>query len=280
MAREEPFEERAARRIMSRALGVDVERHDDGSSPGMFDFAFTLDGRPAAAEMTLLADERTMALHALTHAKQPIPGLRATWLAMLRPEHSARAFRRRAAAALPVLEAAAVEALRAATFRSRHNLPFPYGHPDVRWLIEQEIDVVRVGDNGDDGEPGVWIIADGEVAVVHDDVDPLIGHIEGVYRSGRFESELGKLAESGRPHRHLFVALIEGHQVPWAMLYPLSRTNSVPTRDAFADDRMTGLWLISGFGGGGLLWTRADGWRRVSTASDPEPDRPNRSNQA
>jgi len=272
VVREEPFEERAARRIMSRALGVDVERHDDGSAPGMFDFAFTLDGRPAAAEMTLLADERTMALHALTHAKQPIPGLRATWLAMLRPEHSARAFLRRAARALPVLEAAAVGEVRSDMFWSAGNLPVPYGHPDVLWLIEQEIDVVRVGDSDDDEEPGVWIVAAGEVSVVHDDVDPLIGHVEGVYRSGRFESELAKLAASGRPHRHLFVALVEGHQVPWAMLYALSRTSSVPTRDAFTDDRLTGLWLISGFGGGGLLWTRADGWRRIATASEPEPE--------
>lgn len=50
-------EEITARRIMTDALGVRVERHDDGSEDGMCDFRFRMpDGRLGAAEMTAITD--------------------------------------------------------------------------------------------------------------------------------------------------------------------------------------------------------------------------------
>ena len=50
-------DEQTDRRIMTEALGVRVDRNDEDSEAGMFDFRFTMpDGRRGAAEMAAITD--------------------------------------------------------------------------------------------------------------------------------------------------------------------------------------------------------------------------------
>ena len=57
-------EEEWVRRQMSAALGVPVEQHDDGSSPGMHDLTILYNDRPhAAVEIKAAADGEMIAFY-------------------------------------------------------------------------------------------------------------------------------------------------------------------------------------------------------------------------
>ena len=56
-------EEEWARSLISRALGVPVVQHDDGSLPGMYDLVIrNADGSVSAVEVTMPADGPCIAL--------------------------------------------------------------------------------------------------------------------------------------------------------------------------------------------------------------------------
>jgi hypothetical protein len=85
MATERP-NERLARYVVSTALGVRVERFEDGTSNGQIDALIHLPGGPAALE--IVADheqafnEQWAALHATEH-RLNVPGLQRVWSAQL-----------------------------------------------------------------------------------------------------------------------------------------------------------------------------------------------------
>ena len=74
-------EEEVARRLMTDALGVRVERNDDNSADRMFDFSFTMpDGRLGTAEMTAITDPLAREWSALGRRPMTVSGSRWTWV--------------------------------------------------------------------------------------------------------------------------------------------------------------------------------------------------------
>lgn len=91
-------EEQWARSVISRALGVPVVQHDDGSLPGMHDLDITYGDRPPrAVEVTAAADGEAIALWNLLNGQDERwvePALAGGWLVSLLPTARAKRVRK------------------------------------------------------------------------------------------------------------------------------------------------------------------------------------------
>jgi hypothetical protein len=81
-------EEKWARSILQRELGVAVEQHDDGSESGMYDLKVVYkDGKTAAVEITAAADAETIEFWNLmnTSGRWVVPDLAGGWAVHVEP---------------------------------------------------------------------------------------------------------------------------------------------------------------------------------------------------
>lgn len=107
-------DEALARMVLSTALGVRVEQHDDGSRPSMFDLLITYpDGRRAAAEVVSTRDPHALGLAAAIHKRgyTPCPELARTWMVWVTPQARIKDLARVAPAHLAQLERDGVDRL-------------------------------------------------------------------------------------------------------------------------------------------------------------------------
>lgn len=257
----EPAEERVARSIMSAALGVEVESHDDNSADGMVDFVFLLpDGRRGAAEMTAITDPVAREWTAL--AKKQISILNSSWAWTVR-RRGGRVTRQELAEHLPYL-AACAEAVNDPEVRNLLS-GAPQGHPSLTWLATSGVEIRGLRSTNNPGM--IYLEPDSEWSFAPEDFDLALGWIEEQLTKSAFDRKFAKLAATGADEQHLVLRLDVGAAVPfehWSAV--VSSSVTLPRRDPVVRGRnLTGLWLLPDFGTSIVYWTSTLGWQRAQT---------------
>jgi hypothetical protein len=254
-------EEEWSRAIVSRALGVPVLQHDDGSRPRMHDLTVSYPtGAAAAVEITAAAEPESIELWKLMTDNQGgrwhVEGLRGGWLVAVIP--SAR--QKRLQAELPLL----LSALEAANLR------------DLRPAVDQRLPWSRVANDlgvaSARQSPGTQF--PGSVYMtIHEPIDRRAGYVSpgseaiatwvGEFLGSVKQADvLDKLKRSGAEERHAFV-LVPGFSVaPFAVAELLIRDDPpVPGAPPLLPEEVTHVWVAGTWSAGrAFYWSPALGW--------------------
>lgn len=255
----EPHEERVAREIMSRLLGVAVERHDDNSVDGMVDFVFSLPGgRRGVAEMTSITDPLAREWASLARKSFEISGSMWAWMVRRR---GARVSLKEVEQHLPVLAALAEQA----DDPEVRNLLRGAAHgtePALEWLATSRVEIRGIRGSSHPGK--VYLEADPSVSFVPDSLADALVWIEQELGGPAFDPKFAKLAAAGVPEQHLVLRLDVGAAVPSEHWFALVDDGvTLPIRSPHVEGRyLTGLWLLPDFSRSIVYWTSTHGWRR------------------
>lgn len=166
-------EEEVARRLMTDALGVRVERNDDNSADRMFDFSFTMpDGRLGAAEMTAITDPLAREWSALGRRPMTVSGSRWTWVVR----------RNRQTVSLKLLEQH-LPRIAALAERANETDPHFLAHhdahkddPSVQWLLASKIRVRGLRESSHPGK--LYLESDTAGSFIAGSTDPALCWLE------------------------------------------------------------------------------------------------------
>jgi hypothetical protein len=263
-------EEAWARAIISAELGLPVEIHDDGSSPGMYDLRIDPKGRSGAVEVTACADPESTETWNLMNGRGEVwvvDGLRGGWLVTVLPSCRVRQLKAELPTILRRLEAADI-----------NNLDLA-GGPTFDRLepVIERLGITSAYQGGTSRPGSIYLTlelaserAGGQVPSTGDAVADWCG---GFLREPKQADVLDKLRRSGAPERHAFIFVPGLTPAPWPVPY-LVMADPVPLPTIAPDLpwEVTHAWVASTWSTAtGLRWSPDAGWRHFSktvTASD------------
>lgn len=256
-------EEQWAATVISKALGVDVVVHDDGTENGMYDLDICYsDARVGAVEVTTVTDPEVTALWKLINTSKDVwreSSLVGGWLISLWPAARAKRLKSDLAAFLADLESRGVTAFSG----------------DGDWRYPREAEAGRLGiargEQGPSSRPGsIYFIVElppeqsgGAVPNTGD----LVAHWVGEWvRDPARQDNLSKLHASGVAERHLAIVLRGFSGVPFGVeAILMADPTPVPAIPPDLPEAMTDLWIWSGWcAGDALRWSRSGGWSVAS----------------
>lgn len=262
-------EEEWARRVVAASTGLRVERHDDGSLPGMHDLdVFHGDTRVGAVEVTTAVDRERIELWKAVNGDERrciVPGLVGGWMVSLRPGARAKKLREELPGLLAELEGAGISSV------GWYAPPVERGIED-RLLRLGVVDLLQ----GRTDWPGsVYFTIDedpeGSSGAVPDVADALVGWIEEFLSHGDRADVRDKLVRAGVAERHAFVVVPPLSTAPFTVWVVLMRAGAqVPRRDPVLPEGITHVWVVGAWSGGcGFRWSVAEGWWRFSNSGLP-----------
>ena len=255
-------DEEVARLLMSRVLGVQVERHDDGTASAMHDFRFTLaDGRSGAAEMTSITDPNDRRWLAFQRNQRRIARSSWAWVVQRRGRTiGPREVMEHLAVLAPLAEARDLADLDLLVLDPQLS-----DNDSVKWFRGAKLGVFisRTTDH-----PGrVTFMSDGKGGWGDTlSLDPkLLPWLEGELRDRRYDGDFAKINGSGCDEQHLVLRIDIGRRIPGdAAMALMERKSLLPNRPPSIPGRhLTGLWLFPEWLTCVVYWTALDGWNRV-----------------
>jgi hypothetical protein len=258
-----------ARRIVQRALGLTVEKHDDGSSPGMYDLRIgPIDAPTVAIEcvraMNATYTETWMAGPAKGPYTLPVRG---DWIVEIAATARVNAVNQHLARILTLLEVRGIHNLRADHRLKRGDEAL---FNDIDSLGINHASCFRL-----EGSGTVHLRMPGDGGAV-DKSGSAVPQWLGEYLRAPAQSDvLSKLKRSGVKDRHaLVIAMLGG--TPWPVAsYLFNDLEQVPRDAPDLPDPVTAAWVVPQFGPSGLYWDGAT-WRMVDVRGPgiegPPPD--------
>jgi hypothetical protein len=232
-----------ARRCIRIALGVEVEQHDDGSSPGMHDLSILYpSGAWGAVEVTAAADPQLIGLWRLVNEGERwiVPGIAGGWAVVLHP--SARA--KRLGVELPAL----LRKLESEGIRQIH--PEKWWEPGPWDDAARRLGILRLFQSNTDYPGSVYPTVDPgperSGGAVLTDGGPLLEWLADWLVRPDQQHNVSKLARSGGDERHLFVILPGFAEAPFAVEDLLMRDNApLPSTAPAMPTEITHVWVAS-----------------------------------
>lgn len=257
-------EEEWVRQLISAALDVRVDQHDDGSLPGMYDLDISHRDQPrAAVEVTAAADQESIEIWNLMNGggRWCEEGLVGGWMVELHPQARAKRLRRE----LPDL-------LRSLELQSVTEVPRPTWHVLRRLerTLAEDLGVVSARQGGTDFPGSIYVTLhqplDQMAGFVSESGEPLVEWLGTFLRGERQGDVLDKLARSGATERHAFVLLPGFTTAPFVVQDLLMRDDGpVPSSDPDLPDAVTHVWAASTWSTGDVFhWDPNGKWRRFS----------------
>jgi GNAT superfamily N-acetyltransferase len=257
-------EEEWARAVVSQALSVPVEQHDDNSRDGMHDLWIVYpDGPLGAMEVTLAADSESIELYGLMDGgrRQIFAGLAGGWRVVLDPSARAKRLSTELQPFLAELEAA-----------GQRSVDVEPGGVSVGiWQQRaRDLRIANLFQGGTDYPGSVYIDVEpresaGLVARTGDAIAAWIGD----YLRGERRDVLAKLARSGVQERHAFVLVPGFTPAPFAVTELLMNEHArLPLVPPQLPAEVTHVWVVGSFYGvEGFYWAPDIGWSPVRTPS-------------
>lgn len=247
--------------MISQALGIPVEQHDDGSRPGMHDLDIVYDDvTRAAVEVTAAADAASIELWNLmngAHRRWQVEGLKGGWMVSLDPLARANRLRNELPSLLMQLERLEIRQLRP---RRHRDGPFD--------AVGRDLGIVHAS-QGDTDYPGsiyvtLSLLHERSGGFVSESGDALASWIGEFLRDQDQHDVLGKLSRSGAEDRHAFVFLPGFSVAPFSASDLLMRDDApLPTASPQLPREVTHVWAVSTWtSGAGFRWSPSDGWTK------------------
>jgi len=258
-------EEKVVAATIMTTLGLKVEQHDDGTQPGMHDLdIITVDGSPAAVEVTAAADPDSIQLWELVNGRDErwtVPDLKGGWMLHLMPTARAKSLLKELPAFLGELEAQGVT-----------EIPSQWRRLDVPESIEgraRALGIVSGNQSGTDFPGSIYFTIEQPHERISGVVDSTGSAVPGWVRDFLLDPHqsdvLGKLARSGASKRHAFILVPGFTNAPFGVVDMLWRDEGdvVPTAAPDMPDEVTHVWLMAFWTiGSGLRWSPDGGWER------------------
>ena len=245
--------------MIRRAMDVDVEHLDDGSTSGMVDaLILYADGSAASVEITTIAEQ--VALEAAAFPTSIEVQSHGWWeLRYGNPRTSRKDVDRFGRALVRLLEA--LELTDAA------ELPESVlsGLPEGRWLVREGVSLRRYAGVARGGRLDVLPAAMG--GGVDEYLVGLADWVEDVQETPAWQDNLSKLVRSGRDELHLALR-IHSSGMPFALWSALWDPEEVRSRSPRNMEPLTHLWLFVGTGTTVTRWDSMSGWRILSYAPE------------
>ncbi|WP_438854244.1 hypothetical protein [Agromyces sp. M3QZ16-3] len=253
--------------VLSDVLDADVEAADITPAPaGTVDGRLLYrDGREGAVEVTELVTTESRRLDALLRqrGRKLDPVGTWDWSIVIDDARELPALVEHYPEVLTTMEHLGVDQL--------HKLPLELTieRPALRWAMETStVQFTPFGRTHGAGSGRIHL-SRGATAVWAADSDPIGEAVrDAVASHDLIARKLSKLLPVEADERHLFLVVGQGGLTDAAYL-ELAMPERTPWTDPQAPDRLTHLWVTSGFGHEVLCWERGAGWeaRRLSTAS-------------
>jgi len=255
------WDEKLAARCIKAELGVDVEVHDDGSAPSMYDLNILFPDRaPGAVEVTAAADQESIQLGKLVYdgERWVIPDIAGGWAAVLHPTARMKDLKAQLPALLQTLESRGIH----------------WAQPEVWWEPGPYDDALRalgilhLFQSGTDYPGSVYLnIEQGlerTAGVVSADGRPLLEWLADWLARPDKADNLAKLGASGAEERHLFLVMPVFVEAPFAVADLLMRDGApLPDDDPNLPPEVTHVWVVSTWdSGAGMRWAPNAGWSR------------------
>lgn len=260
------WEERLAVRCIAAELGVEVDVHDDGSAPSMYDLNIMYrDRAPGAVEVTAAGDPESIALGKLVYNGERwiVPEIAGGWAAVLQPSARMKDLR----AELPAL------------LRTLESQGIPSAEPEVWWEpgpydeALRALGVLHLFQGGTDFPGSIYLsIEQGRertAGFVPADGRPLLGWLaDWLVRPDKADN-LAKLAASAAEERHLFLILPSFAEAPFAVTDLLMRDGApLPDDDPDLPPQVTHVWVVSTWvSGSGMRWAPESGWAQFDKSA-------------
>jgi hypothetical protein len=266
-------EEAWAQAMISAELGLPVEKHDDGSSPGMYDLRIDPKGRWGAVEVTAYADpESTETWNLMNGSKEVwvVDGLSGGWLVTVLPSCRVRQLKAELPTLLRRLEATGITSLDLANW------------PTSAWLepLTERLGIASAHQEGTSQPGSVYLtleLASERVgALVSTNGDAIAAWCGDFLCEPKQADVLDKLRRSGASERHAFIFVPGLTPAPWPVP-DLLMADPVPLPTLAPDlaSEVTHAWVTSTWSTTtGLRWSPDAGWRHFSktvVAADVEP---------
>jgi hypothetical protein len=256
-------EEAWAQAMISAELGLPVEKHDDGSFPGMYDLMIDPKGRCGAVEVTACTDPESTETWNLMNGGGDVwvvDGLSGGWLVTVFPSSRVRQLKAELPTLLRGFEAAGITNLDQA------------GGPISAWL-EPLTERLRIASahQGATSRPGsiyltIELAPERTGGLVPSNGDAIAAWCGAFLREPKQADVLDKLRRSGASERHAFVFVPGLTPAPWPVPYLLT-TDPVPPPTIAPDlpAEVTDAWVTSTWSTAtGLRWSPEVGWRHFS----------------
>ena len=254
-------EEEWARTCIGEALGAEVESHDDGSEPKMFDLRIRYpDGRQGAVEVTAAADTQSIELWNLVNGggRWIEPGIEGGWSVVLLPRARAKRLKSELPAFLSRMEREGIKNIRVNEWH-----PGPYDFEASR------LGITYLFQGGTDYPGSIYptIELPGEKAggMVPTEGEPLPKWISAWVAAPEQRHNLEKLS-AAEGERHLFIILPGFADAPFEVTDLLTRDGApLPTEPPNLPEVVTHIWCVSTWNSGaGIRWSPERGWEHFS----------------
>jgi hypothetical protein len=253
------WDEKLAVACISMALGVDVDVHDDGSAPSMYDLNIVYPNRaPGAVEVTAAADPEITALARLAYQGERwiIPGIAGGWAVSLEASAKVKSLRANLPAILRTLEEQGIRWARPEVWWE----PGPYDE------ALRSLGVVHLFQGGTDFPGSVYLIPEPGLertaGMVPTEGRPLLDWLtEWLARPDKVDN-LAKLAASGADERHLFLVVPAFAEAPFAVTDLLMRDGApLPNDPPELPPEVTHVWVAGTWSSGsGMRWSPEESW--------------------
>jgi hypothetical protein len=239
--------------------GSTVKQHDDGSEPGMYDLTITYpDGRIGAIEVTAAADAQQLELWKLIRRRgRPWiePSLAGGWLVQIQPSARSNLLKK-----LPDL----------LSRLERADQRFVRGSDsaDQTSTLASELRIIEARQSPTDRPGSIYVMPPQRLGRMGGSSpvtgDPLARWLSAWIPDPSRSDNLGKLARSGAPERHLFVLVPGFNEAPFAVNDLLIAPNApLPTIPPVLPPEITHVWTVSTWDSGdGFLYALETGWTR------------------
>jgi hypothetical protein len=267
------IEERWAQACIRQALpDSQVEQHDDGSRPSMYDLKIVYpDGTVGAAEVTRAVDPQQLQLWKLVRRRgKPWiePNLAGGWQVRILPSTIAKELLPQLPGLLRELERSGIRILR--------------GDPSSRdglAALAGQLGIVQVQQTPTDYAGSIYIMPPEKSLEQMGGYSPLTGDPLATWL-GEWLSDperadnLSKLANSRAPERHMFVLVPPFEKVPFAVNDLLIAPGApLPTIPPALPPEITHVWAMSMWDSGdGFRWSPDNGWARFAKVEPTAPE--------
>jgi hypothetical protein len=260
-------EEAWAEAMIGAHLGLQVEEHDDGSAPRMYDLTIFLPGGAhAAVEVTSCADSESIETWNLMNGDDEewvFPDLTGGWLVAVSPHARVKRLKTDLPAFLLQLE--------------REKITETHSRRTPEWVQStcRSLGIGTAHQGGTDRSGSVYLTIElppersgGFVPHNGDSVARWIGDF---LREPQQQDVSDKLQQSGFDQRHTFIFVPGFTAAPWPVPYLLtSERPPVPNTPPDLPSAITHVWVASTWDTAtGLYWSPDTGWTHFSKAPRP-----------
>lgn len=264
------WEEILAARCITAELQVDVEEHDDGSAPSMYDLSILYPDRPpGAVEVTAAADPDSIALGRFVYDGERWiePDLAGGWGAALEPTARWKEVKANLPELLLGMETRGIREARPDVWWD----PGPYDSAlrslGVTHLFQSE---------GTDYPGSIYLTIEQSLertaGMVPTNGEPLLDWLRDWMTRVDKADNLSKLAASNADERHLFLIVPSFAEAPFPVTDLLSRDGApLPDADPVLPPEVTHIWVASTWTtGDGMRWAPRSGWSRFGKKFRPD----------